>query len=161
MVELPDACAVFVGDVPPDIDESYRVELETLARELGVAEQVTFAGSLPPEGVRDQFRCASAAVNLSPAGLFDKAALEAMAVGVPTVVASEAFDDVTGGDARLRIPAPDDNAALASCLRELLALPEAERRTLGAKLRERVVAAHSLDGLIARLVSVLNTGEPA
>ena len=161
LVELPDARAVFVGDVPPGADQSYRDELETLARELGVTERITFAGNLSPEAVRDQLRGAAVAVNLSPAGLFDKAALEAMAVGVPTVVASEAFDDVTGADMRLRIPAPDDHAALAARLRDLLALPETERATVGAALRERVVTAHSLDGLIARLVCVLNTGEPA
>lgn len=160
LVELADSHALFVGDVPPGKDEGYRAELDALAGELGVAERVTFTGSLPPEGVRDQLRSAVSAVNLSPAGLFDKAALEAMAVGVPTIVASEAFDDVTDGDVRLRISSPDDHAALANCLRDLLALTESQRRTLGGTLRQRVVAAHSLDGLIARLVHVLNTGEP-
>lgn len=161
LVELADARAFFVGDVPPGADQHYRAELETLAHELGVGQRTVFAGNLPPEGVRDSLRGAAAAVNLSPAGLFDKAALEAMAVGVPTIAASEAFDDVTGGDTRLRISAPDDAVALAARLRDLLALPEDEQRALGGMQRERVVAAHSLDGLIERLVRVLNTGEPA
>ena len=38
------------------------------------------------------------AVNLSPVGLFDKAALEGMAVGVPTLVTNEAFDPLLGAD---------------------------------------------------------------
>lgn len=161
LAEVPDAHAVFVGDVPPGADTAYKTELETLAHELGAAKRVTFAGNLPPEAVRDWNRRAAIAVNLSPAGLFDKAALEGMAVGIPTIVASAAFDDMIGGDPRLRIPSPEDHAALADRLRDLLALSEAEQQQIGIRLRERVIAAHGLDGLIARLVSVLNTGEPA
>lgn len=158
--EVPDAYAVFVGDVPPDQDQDYRRELETLAGSLGVAERVIFAGNQPTGGVRDWLRQASVAVNLSPPGLFDKAALESMAVGVPTIVANTAFDDGITSD-RLRLTSPDDHTALAVRLRDLLALPETDRRKIGALQRARVVASHSLDGLIKRLVSVLNTGEVA
>jgi len=59
----------------------------------------------------------------------------------------------------LRIDAPDDVMALASRLRELIALPLDARKRIGRALRERVVAAHSLDRLIERLISVLRTGE--
>lgn len=158
---VPDARAVFIGDVPPGADAAYRAELEAIAREQGVSERVTFAGNIPPEAVRDWNRRVALAVNLSPAGLFDKAALEGMAVGVPTLVASAAFGDVTGGDPRLYVPAPDDHAALATRLRDLLTLSVAQRQQIGSDQRQRVIAAHSLDGLITRLVSVLNTGEPA
>jgi len=125
-----------------------------------VADHVTFTGNLPAEGVRDWNRRAAVAVNLSPPGLFDKAALESMAVGVPTLVGSAAFDDVVC-DERLRVTDLDDSATLATRLNDLLALRGNDRRMIGMALRERVVAAHSLDGLIARLVSVLNTGEVA
>lgn len=157
--DVPDARAVFVGDVPPETDPAYRTELDDLARTLAVTERVTFAGSQPPDALREQYRRAAVAVNLSPAGLFDKAALESMAVGVPTVVTNPAFDDLLP-DPRLRLPDSDDSPTLAARLRELLALDEGERHAIGVSLRERVVAAHSLDGLIERLVRVLNTGEP-
>ncbi len=159
--EVPAAHAVFVGDVPPETDTRYRDDLMALARDLGVAERVTFAGNQPREGVRNWLREAAVAVNLSPAGLFDKAVLEGMAVGVPTILNSAAFDDLLGGDDRLHIPAPDDHAALAADLRELLALAPAVRAAMGAALRQHVIGAHSLDGLIGRLVRVLNTGESA
>ena len=159
LADVPDAQAVFVGDVPPDVDPAYRRELEALARELGVADRVTFTGNLPPEGVRVWDRRAAIAVNLSPLGLFDKAALEGMAVGVPTMVSSAAFDDVVE-DARLKISDPEDAMALSGRLNDLLALREEDCCRMGAALRERVIAAHSLDHLIGRLVSVLNTGEP-
>jgi glycosyltransferase involved in cell wall biosynthesis len=125
-----------------------------------VAERVTFAGNQSAEGVRDWQRRAAVAVNLSPLGLFDKAALEGMAVGVPTIVGSSAFDDVIG-DKYLRLDDMDDATALALRLRDVLAMPEAERRKLGMIQRNHVVKAHSLDGLIGKLVNVLNTGEVA
>jgi glycosyltransferase involved in cell wall biosynthesis len=159
LVDVPDAQVVFVGDVPPDVAPTYRRTLEALARDLGVAERVTFTGNQPPESVRDWNRKAAIAVNLSPMGLFDKAALEAMAVGVPTLVGSTAFDDVVR-DERLKVSDPDDPAALAKRLNDLLALPASERRTMGAALRQRVIEAHSLNRLVGRLVNVLTTGEP-
>jgi len=159
LADVPDAQAVFVGDVPPDVDPVYRRELEALVHDLNLADRVIFAGNQLPEGVRDWDRRATIAVNLSPIGLFDKGALEGMAVGIPTIVGSSAFDDVVE-DARLKVSDLDDAAGLAAKLNALLALPEAERRSLGAQLRQSVIVAHSLDHLIGRLVNVFNTGEP-
>ncbi|MBL8146755.1 MAG: glycosyltransferase [Anaerolineae bacterium] len=159
---VPETRAVLVGDVPPGQDTAYPGQLAALAAELGVEDRVTLAGAQSAEGVRDAYRTAFAAVNLSPPGLFDKAALEAMACAVPTLVTNPAFDDLLGGDvALLRTEGPDDADGLAERLRTLLVLPAAERAALGLRLRERTAAAHSLDGLIERLVRVLKTGEPA
>jgi glycosyltransferase involved in cell wall biosynthesis len=164
LAALPDARARLVGAVPADsaAARQYRAELERLAVDLEVADRVTFTGPLSPDGVRAELRAASAAVNLSPAGLFDKAALESMACGVPTLVTNPAFDPLLGGAGeRLRIPDAADPEPLAARLRDLLALDPAQRAALGAELRARVVAGHSLDALIPRLVGVLRTGEPA
>lgn len=162
VAQVPGIRATFIGDVPPEKDIHYRAELEQLAAALGVFDRVTFAGNQPAEGVRDAYRDAAFAVNLSPPGLFDKGALEGMAVGVPTIVSSAAFVPVLGDDAPLLLlPTPDDADALAQRLQGLLALPPEQRSAIGMRLRERVVALHSFDALIPRLVSVLNTGEPA
>jgi glycosyltransferase involved in cell wall biosynthesis len=162
LAEITDARSVFVGDEPPEGSGAYRRDLEALARDLGVAGRVTFARSLAPVGVRDRFWQATAAVNLSPVGLFDKAALESMACGVPTIVSNPAFDPLLGEySPRLRINSPDDHAGLAARLRGVLALTPDERAAMTAAIRARVMAAHSLDGLIARLASVLTTGEAA
>jgi glycosyltransferase involved in cell wall biosynthesis len=154
-----EAQTVVIGDVPSGQSRAYLEELEALARDLGLA--VTFTGGLPAEAVRDWYRRAAVAVNLSPPGLFDKAVLESMAVGVPTIVSSPAFDPLLGEYApRLRIDSPDDVEGLAARLRALLALPSEERATMTADIRARVRAAHSLEHLMPRLVNVLKTGEP-
>lgn len=161
LAAMPEIRAAFIGGVPPDAPSDYAAGLHELAQTLGVAGRITWAGDQSAVQVRAWYHRAAAAVNLSPAGLFDKAALESMACAVPTVVSSAAFDSLLGEDApRLRIDQPDDAAGLAERLRGLVALPAEARMTLGTRLRERVVAAHSLDALVPRLVSVLLTGEP-
>jgi len=158
--QVQGAQVVLVGGVPPEQSPAYREALIQQAHDLGITERVTFAGDQDREQVRDHYRAAHVAVNLSPVGLFDKAALESMAVGVPTLVSNPAFAPLLGGDAaRLTIGAPDDSDGLAERLRALSALPAGERHVLGAALRQNVIAAHSLDGLMARLVSILLTGE--
>ena len=161
VAQIAGAEAYLVGAIPPQQDHSYREHLERLAQELGAADRIHFAGALPPEGVRAAYWEAAAAVNLSPPGLFDKAALESMAAAVPTIVSSPAFAPLLSGhEARLLIPAPDDADALAERLRALFALDRPTRVAVGADLRARVCAEHSLDALIPRLVRVLITGEP-
>ncbi|MBK8022027.1 MAG: glycosyltransferase family 4 protein [Chloroflexi bacterium] len=154
------ARAVFVGGVPPEQSRRYAEELERLAQEVGVGSRVQFCGDRNRADVVAQLRGSAVAVNLSPPGLFDKAALESIACAVPTVVSSAAFASLLGEhDARLRIDDPEDDAALADRLDALLSIQVEERRALGMQLRERVVAAHGLDGLIERLVAILLSGE--
>jgi glycosyltransferase involved in cell wall biosynthesis len=151
-----EAYAVLVGDVPDGQSEEYRGELQRLASDLNASDRVIFAGSQTPDGVRDWLRRASVAVNLSPAGLFDKAALESMAVGAPTIVSSSAFDPLLRDySPLLRLNSPDDHAGLANRLRTVLAFNPFQRAALSSALRSRVTATHSLDSLIPRLVSVL------
>ena len=161
MADLPDARVVLVGGRPDDIDGDYEHTLRGLAQGLNLGARVVFAGAQPNELVREYYRRALIAVNLSPSGLFDKAALESMAIGLPTIVANPTFDPLLGEHADLlRIDSPEHVAGLTEKLRRLLMMSAIERENIGLALRERVVAAHSLDGLIQRLTNVLRTGEP-
>lgn len=154
LADVPEARAVFVGGLPEGADPAYADGLAALARQVGVADRVTFTGALPPEGVRAWYGRAAAAVNLSPAGLFDKAALEAMLCGLPTVVSNPDFLPVLGEAApSLLINGPDDVAGLAARMRALLALPVSARAEIGAGVRVRTHAQHSLAGLMDRLTA--------
>ncbi len=157
---LPGVRAVFVGGVPGGQDPRYAERLERQARNFGVADRVTFTGGLPAEQVRDWYRRAAVAVNLSPVGLFDKTALESMATGTMTLVSSPAFDDLLGTNAPLlRISAPDSVDELTAHLKTLLALSAIQRGKIGIGLRERVMAQHSIENLMPKLVQVFETGE--
>ncbi len=157
---LPGVHAVIIGGVPGGQDARYAERLERMARNFGVLDRVTFTGGLPAEKVRDWYRRAAVAVNLSPVGLFDKTALESMATGTMTLVSSPAFDDLLGTHGPLlRIDSPDNVDELTAHLKTLVALSAIQRGKIGVVLRERVMAQHSVEQLMPKLVSVLETGE--
>jgi glycosyltransferase involved in cell wall biosynthesis len=144
-----------IGGVPEGHAADYAEHLRQLACDLGVAERVHFTGALPQAEVVRWYQRAALAVNLSPHGLFDKAALESMLCGVPTVVSNAAFDRLLAEHAdSLRISAPEDADGLAARLETLLRANAAERQALGDVLRARTLAAHSLDGLADRLIAL-------
>lgn len=155
-----DVAIVLVGDVLEGYPDDYKRRLRSLAEELGLGNRALFTGNLPPQAVRDWYARATVAVNLSPVGLFDKAALESMSAALPTIVSNPAFDPILGEYAPLlRIAAPDDVDGLRERLRTLAAMPAEARALIGQRLRERVINHHDRDALIARLWRVLTTGE--
>lgn len=155
-----EAEVVLVGDIPDGYEDAYKRELLALVEELNLADRVIFAGAQTPEQVRDGYHRADAAVNLSPPGLFDKAALESMACGVPTIVSNPAFEPLTAlYQSQLQIDSPENVTQLTEKLRDVLALSPEERQRIGQHLREQVIQHHSLKALIEKLVKIVNTGE--
>jgi glycosyltransferase involved in cell wall biosynthesis len=147
---------VVVGDGP------LRDELHALHAELGLGESVRFLGAQPSDRVRELLE--EAAVVAIPCvvaadGDTDSMpviAKEALAMEVP-VVASE----VAGLPEVVREPwgrtvPPGDAGALASALRDVLALTPQERAAMGAAGRELVVDACSVDGEAARLLALID-----
>lgn len=155
-----DCEVVLIGDLPDGYGGEYKQRLHALVDELDMRERVTFAGAQTPEQVRDWYQSAAAAVNLSPVGLFDKAALESMSCAVPTLVSNPAFEPLLGAyRAQLLVSAPDDVEGVRERLRGLLALSEAQREQIGEHLRGQVIAQHSLQSLIRKLICVMHSGE--
>jgi glycosyltransferase involved in cell wall biosynthesis len=150
---------VLVGDIPDGFEDSYKQKLLSLVEALGIQEKVIFAGAQTPEEVRDWYSSATIALNLAPEGLFDKAALEAMACAIPTIVSNPAFDSLIRPYRILQIPSPNDIVALRESIKTLLALSQAERASIGQHLRRGVIAEHSLDALVKKLISVMTTGD--
>ena len=151
--QLPeDVQAVIVGGVSEGVDQTYDERLRADAP----PGRVTFTGGLPAGEVRAWYGRAAVAVNLSPVGLFDKAALESMAAGTPTIVTNAAFADLLGAWRDLLLIDGDlTPERLAERIAAVLALPDDQRAAMGDTLRENVVAAHSLDALMPRLVRTL------
>jgi len=110
-----------------------RDPLEARARELGIAERVSFLGAQPRQRVVELFRAADATILSSSWENFPHTVVEALAVGTP-VLAMEAggvAEVVRDGVNGLLVPAGDTDA-----------LGEAVRRYFGDDaLRERLRAA--------------------
>ena len=155
-----EARLALIGGVQAGYSSDYERRLVNMARELGMEARCQFTGDLPAAEVRDWYRRATAAVNMSPVGLFDKAVLESMACGLPTIVCNPAFAPLLGDYADLLVTAgPEDVNGLRDRLERLFALSDRERAEIGRQLRESVLREHSLDRLTGRLLAVLRTGE--
>ncbi len=91
----------------------HRATLEALAAELGVATQVTFAGSVSLEELVAYYRGASVYVTLSEHEGFGVTVLEAMRFGLPVVAYAAGAIPETAGDATLLLEdrAPETVAA--------------------------------------------------
>ncbi len=159
ITQIP-ADLTLVGDVQPGYPQTYKHELKDMIEIHNISHRVEFTGDLKPPAVRDWYQRATVAVNMSPVGLFDKAALESMACGIPTIVSNSEFAHLMGDYADLLIvESPHDVDRLQDRINRLLAMSDEERHTIGQIQRQNVSAQYSLASLVTRLVSVLQTGE--
>jgi len=141
---------------PVKEEPDYPAALETLIRSCDPPPPVTLTGPLPHAEAMALLRRSAITVNLSPPGLFDKAALEGMFAGKPTLVTNADFAPLLGDAADLLLlPYEAGPETLAERLARLLALSPDERAALGAELRARALAAHSLDSLMDRIVALM------
>ena len=137
-------------------EPDYPAALQALIRSLDPIPPVTLTGPLPPAEAAALLRRSAIAVNLSPPGLFDKAALEGMFAGKPTLVTNADFAPLLGDAADLLLlPYEAGPEGLAGRLARLLALTPDERAAMGAALRARALAAHALDSLMDRVVALM------
>ena len=84
---VPDAHAIIVGDTA-DGDPAYRDELETMCRELGIAERTTFTGY--QSDIASLMRASDVLVHASTkAEPFGTVILEGMSCGRPYVAMNE------------------------------------------------------------------------
>ena len=132
---------LIVGDGPE------RERLEKLAREAGLADMVTFVGSVPHEEVRAYLAAADVAVatyHADTGGYFSPLKLfEYLAAGVPVVAAElgEIPHCIRGGETGLLYP-PGDAEALADALAILIENRESALE-LGRQGREHVLRHHT------------------
>ena len=126
----------FIGAPLTDADRRY-------ARDTGVEGE----GFVPPDRMPELYGSAAATVNLAPTGAPDKAALEAMACGIPTLACNESIP--LPPELRFR---RGDAASLAQALDPVLAMPPKAREALGHPLRAAVEAGHSLRGFVDSIV---------
>ena len=147
---LPTVRAVVVGD------GDQRAAYEQVARQLGVAARVCFAGRVDDDALPDYYRLAEVTVlpSTTAGEAFGLVLVESLACGTP-VVASDLPGVRTVVDHRrdgLLAP-PGDARALAQAIADVLA-DEQERLAMGRRGRARVAARYSWDRIGDRLEEI-------
>ncbi|MEM8612169.1 MAG: glycosyltransferase family 4 protein [Cyanobacteria bacterium P01_H01_bin.105] len=132
--------------------------LAQLAKDLGVAEQVVFAGFVSNEDLVEHYRLADVYVMPSQEG-FGIVYLEAMACGIPVISGDDdgSADPLQDGRLGWRVPYRDPNAVAMACIE---ALQGDDRRCDGPWLREQTLAKFSKTALTQQLKELL-TKAPA
>lgn len=139
------------GNAPP----GYAAGLQTRIDRAGLHDIVQLVGPLPYDQVPGEYQRAVLHVNLAPTGGMDKAVLEGLAAGTPSLACNETFRPLFGEDADLLILPEDTAGTLAAHIAALLDKPETERRALGLRLRERVTAGYGQAAQAARLADAI------
>jgi glycosyltransferase involved in cell wall biosynthesis len=116
-------------------DAEYLAELRALAKELGIAERVTWVGGVSLEDTVDFYRAADVFVYPSFNETFGLPILEAMACACPVVTSSVSAMPETAGGAAL-LADPNDPEALADAVVSACG-SEAERLRAAGPLRAR------------------------
>jgi glycosyltransferase involved in cell wall biosynthesis len=148
---VPDAELVIAGGPAPELldDDPDIARLRRLADKHGVRRRVRFLGRVEHTRLPELYRSADVVACVPWYEPFGIVPVEAMACGVPVVVAAvggltdTVIDNVTG----VHVP-PRRPGAIAAALRGLLEDPR-RRRQLGAAGRERAARHYDMDRVIS------------
>lgn len=134
-------------------------DYKKMARDLGVADRVDFAGSCAgKDRLREYYHQADAVIVPSLKESFSLVTLEAMAAGTPVVAA-----DIPGIRGRITdgtdgfLFVPGHPADLAEKITRLFALSAAEREIISKYARQKIVADYGWDKHLAGLLAIYQT----
>lgn len=130
------------GDAPPH-DQKYGAMLRAEA-----GNRVFFHGAVPNRDTPALYQSHDICLNLTPKGSMDKTVFEALACGALVVAANESFQEYL-------LPAgyvPHvDSASLKRAIEAVSHVSQSKREEYIAKMRERIIAEHSVSVLVERL----------
>ena len=132
-------------------DERYAEELEQMASASGLRGAVTFEGPLPVDRLPQIYASSFLHLNLSETGSMDKAILESLASGLPTLTSNEAafavLRDFPGLQVRQRTP-----DAIGEQIRRVY---ETRHAFSPIALRQLVEGQHDLNSYAERVCTIL------
>ena len=155
----PHLSAKFLGGVHGANEVAHLGALRAQATARGVAHRVTFLAGLPYVEMVPAYQRATLFATASKTGSLDKAVLEAVACGLPSVVCNPAFRSLFGQHwPDLSFGADDDAAGLAARLAALLERSPAERRTLALGIRAEIARLHSVEHWADSVIDMIQRG---
>lgn len=134
-------------------DELYAQELREYVAEKCLSDIVTFTGGVTQQALPQILNAHTFFINAYKNHSLDKALLEAMACGLPTISSNASYRDLMNLEfgeeswSRARCPEEDQYDSFVESVDALLQLSVKERGEEGARLRTYVVANHGLTKL--------------
>jgi glycosyltransferase involved in cell wall biosynthesis len=141
-----------VGEPVTEKDNAYLASLKKHVADLELEDSIVFVGAIPHQELPARYCASDIAVNLAPTGGKDKAVLEALSCGIPTLVSNRAFAKDLGEYAEDLIFAERDPQDLAEKLARLIEKPTKEMKST---LRQRIVEYHNKRNQIEKIVHTL------
>ena len=141
-----------IGSVGTPKQRTYEEKLIEYVKDNDLSDIVSFLGAVSHLEIPHHLRDANLFVNLSDTGSVDKAILEAMACGVPTLTSNEAHRALLGAYATLLF-VENDPKAIASAIEQVLHTDTTPVRTF---LRNTVEKDHSLTHTITTISKTLS-----
>jgi glycosyltransferase involved in cell wall biosynthesis len=134
-------------------DESYAAGIAALVDKLGAKDSVTLHGPVLHEHLPRLLNGHRACLNFADHGAIDKAALEAMACGLPLISTNDSVAELTPANLRPLVVTDKQSTELqARTIHELLGRSNGELARIGEQMRDVVVADHSIDRLFDRIL---------
>jgi len=144
-----------VGGIADDRHEAYLMQIRKMITEKGLDALVTLAGEVPNSQIETYLLNADAFVNMSQTGSLDKAGLEAMAAGIPTITSNEAIAGVLGEKHKNLVFVPQNPQNLAEVLKTVMNSSVQARNEIGGSLQSIVRENHDISKLIPNIIKEL------
>jgi glycosyltransferase involved in cell wall biosynthesis len=145
-----------VGGAGLKEQEEYLSDLKKMVKEKKLEGVINFVGSVSNKNIINYLQSANLFVNMSSTGSLDKAMVEAMACELPVLTCNEAMKEILGDLQDLLMYGKGDYNGLAKKINIIRGMEEGEIENLGKKLREIVKNNHSQEGLIKKIINILN-----
>ena len=142
-----------VGEPVVAAEREYAQSLEKEIKKRSYAGKVRMTGALPHTQLPALLNGQDVFLNFASTGNMDKAGLEALVMGVPVVATNSAFRALLEPfGLYVAHPTPE---TVADAIDHIMNRPD--RASVVAVLRNKVVAEHSLTGLIPKILQALET----
>ena len=141
-----------VGSPASEKDKAYESKLKNISVDLVSKEKIYFLPGVANHKTPSIYSSSGLFINLTPAGSFDKTALEAMACGTPVLVSNTVFKGFFSPEAQQICMFKEDSISdLAVKIESMLTLSSGKKQELSEYLRQVVVNHHSLSRLMEEL----------
>lgn len=143
------------GD-PTNKDIIYFENIKKLIKNKDLSDQIKLLGRISTNQNPEVYLNYNLFINLTCTGSFDKTILEAMASGLPVIVANKAYEEIFGPSFKDTFVFKEGNAEdLAHKIKNFVALGFGEKNDIKTKMRKIALESHSLGGLMDKLINTL------